>query len=185
MKENITSQEKLIEIAKQIILKEGVASLSIRKIARECEISVGVFYNYFETKGDLLFTIVSDYWQGLMENEQLRNQEMVCDFAKNLYVVLVDKLEDFENTWLMQMSLLDYSEREKGKQLEHQCFSHIINQIIEVINKDQYVKEDVFNDVLTKESFAHFVLMNIISIARNQHQNCDAFIEILKRILYK
>ncbi|MEG0365952.1 MAG: TetR/AcrR family transcriptional regulator [Coprobacillus sp.] len=185
MKMNVTSQEILVEKAKEVILNNGVEALSIRKLAKECGISVGVFYNYFETKTDLIFTIVFEFWQTIMHQESLQNQEDICVYAKNLYNVLVDKLEEFENTWLMQMALLDSTDKQKGRQLEKQCFSHIINETLKVIEKDKKINNDVFNDTLTKDAFTHFMVMNTVSIARNRHGDCEAFIEIIKRVLYK
>lgn len=185
MKMNVTSQEILIEKAKEVLLNDGIEALSIRKLAKECGISVGVFYNYFETKTDLIFAIVFEFWQEIMHKKDLNNQNDICIYVKNLYMILVDKLEEFENTWLMQMSVLDSSDKQKGRQLEKQCFTHIVSETILVIEKDKKISHNVFNDVLTKEAFTYFVLMNTISIARDRHGDCDAFIEIIKRVLYE
>ncbi|MEG0276039.1 MAG: TetR/AcrR family transcriptional regulator [Coprobacillus sp.] len=185
MKMNVTSQEILIEKAKEVLLKDGVDALSIRKLAKECGISVGVFYNYFETKTDLIFAIVFEFWQEIMHQTDLNNQNDICLYVRTLYTVLRDKIEDFENTWLMQMSVMDSSDKQKGRQLEKQCFAHIMSETGNVIDRDQKISKDVFNDVLTKEAFTHFLIMNTISIARNRHGDCDAFVEIIRRVLYK
>ena len=185
MKINVTSQDELIDIAKRVLLKEGIDALSIRRLAKECDISVGVFYNYFETKADLIFAIVSSFWKGVMETSDLAKQNNICDFVDILYTTLVDKLEEFEETWLMQMSLLNYTEKQKGKELEQQCFSHIMNEMIIVMNRDKQISKNAFDDLLTQESITHFILMNIISMARGHCHNCEGLVEILKRVLYK
>lgn len=185
MKMNVTSQEILIEKAKELLLKDGIESLSIRKLAKECDISVGVFYNYFETKTDLIFAIVYGFWEDIMHNDDLNNQGDLCIYVNNLYNILVDKLEVFENTLLMQMAVLDSNDKEKGRALEKQCFTDIINETKCVIDRDKKISKNIFNDVLTKDIFTHFILMNIISIAKKRHGNCDAFIEIIKKVLYE
>ena len=63
---------RILETSSQLFRQVGYGAVRIDDIARAAEISVGTFYNYFETKGDLLLAIVS------MEVEE------VHDFGKTL-----------------------------------------------------------------------------------------------------
>lgn len=49
----------MLEAASQLIRDEGYDQTRIEDIAARAEVSVGTFYNYFSTKGDLLLAIVS------------------------------------------------------------------------------------------------------------------------------
>jgi AcrR family transcriptional regulator len=50
---------KMLEAASQLIREQGYDHTRIEDIAARAEVSVGTFYNYFSTKGDLLLAIVS------------------------------------------------------------------------------------------------------------------------------
>lgn len=50
---------RILEAASQLFRQVGYGAVRIDDIARTADISVGTFYNYFETKGDLLLAIVS------------------------------------------------------------------------------------------------------------------------------
>ena len=63
MNKNVTSKEELVAAALEIAREEGVHKVSIRNIAHKCSISVGVLYNYFPTKADLIFAVVSHFWE--------------------------------------------------------------------------------------------------------------------------
>lgn len=49
---------RILEAASQLFRHVGYGAARIDDIARAAEVSVGTFYNYFETKGDLLLAIV-------------------------------------------------------------------------------------------------------------------------------
>jgi AcrR family transcriptional regulator len=50
---------RLLDSAAQLIREQGYDQTRIEDIAAHAEVSVGTFYNYYETKGDLLLAIVS------------------------------------------------------------------------------------------------------------------------------
>jgi AcrR family transcriptional regulator len=50
---------RLLEAASRLIRAQGYDQTRIEDIAAHAEVSVGTFYNYFATKGDLLLAIVS------------------------------------------------------------------------------------------------------------------------------
>lgn len=49
---------RILESAAALFRQVGYGAVRIDDIARAAEVSVGTFYNYFETKGDLLLAIV-------------------------------------------------------------------------------------------------------------------------------
>lgn len=49
---------RILESAAELFRQVGYGAVRIDDIARAAEVSVGTFYNYFETKGDLLLAIV-------------------------------------------------------------------------------------------------------------------------------
>jgi len=56
-------KETIILEAKNILLTQGFKDLSIREIAKICNIGTGTFYNYFSTKDNLVAEIFREDWR--------------------------------------------------------------------------------------------------------------------------
>lgn len=54
------SREKIVQTALELFSSQGFEKTSIREIARSADISLGLLYNYFESKESLLRAIVMD-----------------------------------------------------------------------------------------------------------------------------
>lgn len=55
-------RETIILEAKNILLTQSFKDLSIREIAKSCNIGTGTFYNYFSTKEELVVAIFREDW---------------------------------------------------------------------------------------------------------------------------
>lgn len=60
-------KEHIIQIAKQIILEEGLDKLSIRKIAVKLNQTPGIVYHYFKSKDEILLTIVDQGYGEILQ----------------------------------------------------------------------------------------------------------------------
>src|SRR5690606_23751143 len=59
---------ELIEIARDIIEKEGLAALTMDKLSASCDYSKGTVYNHFSCKEDLLVAVSNE---GLKDLQQI------------------------------------------------------------------------------------------------------------------
>lgn len=67
-KQKANRTRRILEVAAQLFRDMDYGSVRIDDIARAAEVSVGTFYNYFETKGDLLLAIVVMEVQEVLES---------------------------------------------------------------------------------------------------------------------
>lgn len=51
---------------------EGLAALSIRGIAKECDIAVGTIYNYFPDKAALVTEVITKFWRTIAFSEETK-----------------------------------------------------------------------------------------------------------------
>lgn len=70
---DISLKERIIEAARQVLLSEGYRNFSLRKIAREIDVSATSIYLHFENKDDLVHTLMEEAIERL--NNQLERQE--------------------------------------------------------------------------------------------------------------
>ena len=58
-KQKANRTERILAVAADLFRTQGYDAVRIEDIAAAAEVSVGTFYNYFQTKGDVLVAIVS------------------------------------------------------------------------------------------------------------------------------
>ncbi|MFR5556056.1 MAG: TetR/AcrR family transcriptional regulator [Coprococcus sp.] len=61
----VTSKEEILRVSRDFIQRQGWESINIRTIAKECNISVGSIYNYFQNKTDLITATVKSVWHDI------------------------------------------------------------------------------------------------------------------------
>ena len=58
-KQKVNRTQRILAVATNLFRTQGYDAVRIEDIAEAAEVSVGTFYNYFQTKGDVLVAIVS------------------------------------------------------------------------------------------------------------------------------
>ncbi|MCD8552685.1 TetR/AcrR family transcriptional regulator [Seleniivibrio sp.] len=61
-KQNVNKplREKILSVARKTILKDGIASLSMRRIAAEIDYSPTAIYTYFKSKDEIIFCVCDE-----------------------------------------------------------------------------------------------------------------------------
>lgn len=66
---NIETKDKILKVAKKLIIKKGYSFISSRRIAKESKISVGTLYHHFpKGKLSILYEIILSYGNEFIEN---------------------------------------------------------------------------------------------------------------------
>ncbi len=61
-------REKILDNAQKLLFEEGYEILTVRKVASDCGIATGTFYNYYKSKDELVAHIMLRDWnQALQE----------------------------------------------------------------------------------------------------------------------
>ena len=94
MKEKLTSRdiqaqetrEKLLRTSMELIAREGYQKVTISRICKECGVSVGTFYQYFQSKKDIITLLARQH------NEYFNqaNEEEFAGSAREIYLNDVD-----------------------------------------------------------------------------------------------
>lgn len=75
---------KILSRAKEVLLKEGYNALTIRSIAKFCNVAIGTVYNYFPSKEVLVAEVMLEDWQLALEH--MRNAiSTVPDIKSGIY----------------------------------------------------------------------------------------------------
>jgi AcrR family transcriptional regulator len=186
MKNHKISKEQIFSAAKKIANEQGLKKVNIRNVASECGVSIGSVYNYYETKGELVFDVVKDYWQDVFDRKTLAELPMddFCEFFEKFYDLLSDRLIDFLSDWVSVMSNFSDSEKVTGKRKEAEIFSEVKNLLDRVITEDKKINQDIFLEKFDREQFLDFIIFNMINMLKYGNRDCSFFIKIIKELLY-
>ncbi len=88
------SVERVLNAARDLLVQEGYAGLSMRKIAARCDMTVGNLSYYYVSKTDLMSDLIDaitqgyvGWWDDVMANESLTPEEQ---FATILHFIMDD-----------------------------------------------------------------------------------------------
>ena len=127
----------IIDIAYHHACNEGLASLSIRTIAKECEVAVGTIYNYFPDKAALITEVIMKFWRTIAFSEETRSclnyqpGENLLDFCDRLFTTMQHALEQFIG-WAKFLPLMHERDKKdvKLKTLRLNTFTKASKQLL-------------------------------------------------------
>lgn len=181
----VTSRQEIISASKKIAVNGGLQSLSIRSVAKECGVSIGSVYNYFDSKADLITAVIEDVWGNVFKSIHLANEfDSFVGFVKDFFYNAKSGTEEFPNFFNTHSMGFAADEKAKGRQAMNTYFVHLHSHFVAVIMSDKDIRADAFNESFTVESFVEFVVSNLLSLLVKHINSCDTLIEIIRRTIY-
>lgn len=126
----MNTKEKIIKVATQEFLKNGYQATSLRRIAKEAQVTTGAMYGYYRNKESLFNSIVDEV--GVKFRDDYLNKTIDQTVINYIYQNLVAfKLIICNSKGTRYEEYLDSLVNEKTKQLKEEGFDdklvHIIN----------------------------------------------------------
>lgn len=79
IKQSEEVREKILSIASRIISEEGAEALSIRKITKEMDYSVGIVYHYFKSKDEIINTLLAEGYERILASIKSPDENLTVD----------------------------------------------------------------------------------------------------------
>ncbi len=160
------AREDLLIEGKKQLLSSGYINLNIRNITKECNIGTGTFYNYFKNKEKLVFEILTNDWNIILnKSTQIINDNI--SFREKISIIS-ENINEFLSNYI-----LIFSEMNKHTSKNH----HIIEPMYSVIKNiiDIHIKKGEINPNISSSKFSYFLLNNLILISRSDLTIDDIF----------
>lgn len=173
-------RELILAAAKEILYNDGYKKLSMRNVAKACDIGLGTIYNYYPTKEELVIEMMTGYWsEYMLETQAIINSDGdFYDKLKKIFDNLSIFIKTFKEIWL-KPELYDNPE----------CVNHGVkreNIYIEklvILIEDILIKGDKVKDNIGSYETAKFIVLNLITIVQMSSFKYSDFEIILKELL--
>ncbi|WP_062532301.1 TetR/AcrR family transcriptional regulator [Jeotgalibaca dankookensis] len=186
MENNLSNhKEVILSQAKKIAVSDGISKINIRTVAKNSGIAIGTVYNYFPSKGDLLISVVTEFWdEAFTDLEGITSTSSnFFDNLEKIYRVLDDYLHHFKENWLNQLALLKADEKVMARKKEEEYFQKVHDKLILLIDRDPDLQDYPWSEVISKEKMAEFIFDHMLIILKKEKGDLTFFIALLKQIL--
>ena len=135
------TRKKIMEIAKSLFFSSEYNKVTLNEIARQCELTKGGIYHYFNSKDDLLMAVLSESFEDMMDHilnqnfQSLTIEELLkvwFNFRGHLDEISGDENADY-NMIFQTMYLLIIAIR-KNKEFT-KTISNLYSKAIEVLTQ--------------------------------------------------
>ncbi|MDO4535468.1 MAG: TetR/AcrR family transcriptional regulator [Clostridium perfringens] len=163
-------KEELMIKGKDILVHKGYNALNIRDLAKNCNIGIGTFYNYYQNKDELVRGIIKTDWEKIVEETHLKIYNSDKEFKEKIYIIY-DGINKFLSNYLDTFMVMVSAGGKKHK--SDKILIPYENILKEILN---YHKESGdINYEISSEKLAKLILNNIIYICRDRSINFEEF----------
>ena len=152
----VISKQQILDTAFAIASESGLSGLSIREVARACNVAVGTVYNSYPTKYDLVNDVVGRFWNEALADSMpgaIAGDDFI-GFCEGLALQLSGALARFRDDWLTEVAALDAKGLASARKREEACFAHIRRGLVVALERDPNVAHDRLLGALAPEPCA-------------------------------
>lgn len=183
----VISKQQILDTAFAIASESGLSGLSIREVARACNVAVGTVYNSYPTKYDLVNDVVGRFWNEALADSMpgaIAGDDFI-GFCEGLALQLSGALARFRDDWLTEVAALDAKGLASARKREEACFAHIRRGLVVALERDQNVAHDRLLGALAPEPLCAFVWDSMLSSIKRSDPRCETLFTLLRRTLYE
>jgi len=188
----VNKEQKKIDIAlacKDLIVQGGMQDLTVSAVAKSAGIGKGTFYEYFESKEDLLFTLVENLMS--VHNVEVEQRLSGVEEIKKKIKVFVgffyeDDKEELRKLYRMFMAISSLQPTDEMMKFQTKCFDYYLSWFKELIEQGVKNMEIVPESTkMAKGMFATAKGMFLASETTNSVQDLEKELDIYFDTLFK
>ncbi len=163
----------ILREARPILLEQGYEQLTVRSVARVCDVAVGTIYRYFDSKDDLVAEIVAADWKLAMKRMQ-QHTDSICSPIEGLRVITAcirDFISVYALAW-MQYRMIYRVSTTLTKRHEQ-----LVQSICSIVHPMMLRFDPQYDPVLSD-----FLSRTILAAAAESSQTFDELLPVLKRL---
>lgn len=185
MNKIVTSENEILTICKKIVNESGLQAVSMRTVAKRCNVAVGSIYNYFASKDDLLISTIKSIWFEILDNTEFDSSTpKFTDYLIELFTQIKNGCQKYPHFFTMHSLSFSTNNKELGRQNMNIFFDKIKNNMLSHLENDSSIKPSVFSNDFTKSALVDFIFSNFINCLIDQNKSIDFLITLTTKVLY-
>lgn len=181
----VTSREAILKTCRDIIAREGLEAISMRSVARACQVAIGSLYYYFPSKDDLLIAAIHSVWEHIFHAGGEAGPPLPFDeHVARLFSRVRRSTADYPHFFTMHSLSFAGADRSRARATMDSYLQGIRREMLDALRNDSAVRPNVFGDDLSEDELTDFVLSNLIFLLLRQKTDCGALLSVLRRALY-
>lgn len=184
-----TSRETILETCRAIVRERGLSGVSVRSVASACGVAPGTLYNYFPGKEALVLAVTADVWSDILSFDAGKDKCDEKDFASHVERAFqsaqagMARYPGFLPAHALGLTK-ERDQRSEGKEMMQTFIGRLESSMLSALESDNGVREDAFDDDLTKEGLAELVTQQLISLLVLGRGDCKALVAMIRKVLY-
>jgi AcrR family transcriptional regulator len=169
-------REIILSEAKNILLTENFKALSIREIAKRCNIGTGTFYNYFSTKEQLAAEIFREDWKkvSILVDELKLTEDPCKEKFRKIYL----SIGAFVSSYISIFNEMATNSEEDYRCKESNKYDILYIKISELLDIERAKGHIVSN--LSSYNLAELIVSNIMYLNKSKFISFDELYDNLK-----
>lgn len=181
----IISKEKILKESRDLVAEEGLDALSIRKLAKKCDLAVGTIYNYFSSKDDLMISTIESVWEDIFRIEDYdQDADDFLKYLSDIFTHLGLGIEKYPNFFTIHSLSFKSQSIGKAKDSMATYIEKLRENLIYILDRDPNIKKDAFDDDFTKDDLVEFIISTSLCFIVDKNYNKDLLLKIVKKTLY-
>ncbi|MGN0378336.1 MAG: TetR/AcrR family transcriptional regulator [Butyrivibrio sp.] len=181
-----TSKEAIMAACRHIVSEKGLKALNMRAVADKCHIALGTLYNYYSDKNDLVLATIESVWMDIfhMDGDYAPGLSFP-DYVKHIFESVQHGVRKYPDFFMAHAVGIANSERSRAKNAMADYFNHMEAGMLKILDGDSDVNPHAFSQSFSKTDFVNFVIENILILLVREKRDCNALIEIIRKIIYQ
>lgn len=177
-------KQLILSHAKEILYNQGYQKLSMRALSKACGIALGTIYNYYPNKKDLVFEMMTDYWQCYLDTvaEIIAADADIYTKLNRVFNELEIFISNFRQYWLTPELYGDEDYVNGGLQQDHRFIDKLIDLIAAELTRAA-TDDNAIQIRLGARETANLIIMNFITIIQMPYFRYQTFELFLKQLL--
>lgn len=180
-KKDDTLRNTLLDLSRQIADTEGIDAVNIRSIAKRAGVATGTVYNYFSNKDEILLALTEEYWkQTLREMKNAVTADSFCEQLQEIFYFLRNRIDQSAGKLMNSLGNVETAGQARMASMQEA----LEMSFVFCMDQDPDIRKDIWNERFTKEQFAQFIMMNLMTLLKIRAPNIDFFLAIIRRTIY-
>lgn len=185
MNTSVTSKESILETCRKLVSDKGLSFLTMRAVAKACDVGLGSLYYYFPSKNDLLIATIESVWEDVFRFEEVNINELPFpEFIERCFKHIQLGMQRYPNFLTIHSISFSVKSQYKAQDTMERFLAQIKEKMLSSLHADERINKNTFTSEYSENDFVNFVLSNMICLLVLKKSDCHLLLQVIRRVIY-